>query len=222
MITIGLADDEPLFTAGLAMILDARPDMSVLWQAIDGADAIRQHDHEAPSILLLDIQMPTLDGLAATQRLITARTKSKIIILTTFDTDEYVLTAIESGASGFLVKNIAPDDVVAAIRTVHDGDAVISPGPTRRLFTTFRNRPGGSAADASPTDSRLAEELTPRERDILTLIARGRTNQEICDALWLTMPTIKTHIGNLRAKTQSRDRVQLALFALRAGIAELT
>lgn len=222
MITVGLADDEPLFTAGLAMILDAQPDMSVLWQAIDGADAIRQHNHEAPDILLLDIQMPTIDGLATTQHLITAGTQSKIIILTTFDTDEYVLTAIESGASGFLVKNTAPNDVVAAIRTVHDGDAVISPGPTRRLFTTFRKRPGGPAACPSPTDSRLADELTPRERDILALIARGRTNQEICDELWLTMPTIKTHIGNLRAKTQARDRVQLVLFALRVGIAELT
>lgn len=222
MITVGLADDEPLFTAGLAMILDAQPDMSVLWQAIDGADAIRQHNHEAPDILLLDIQMPTIDGLATTQHLITAGTQSKIIILTTFDTDEYVLTAIESGASGFLVKNTAPNDVVAAIRTVHDGDAVISPGPTRRLFTTFRKRPGGPAACTSPTDSRLADELTPRERDILALIARGRTNQEICDELWLTMPTIKTHIGNLRAKTQARDRVQLVLFALRVGIAELT
>ncbi|QIN29845.1 response regulator [Brevibacterium luteolum] len=221
MITIGLADDEPLFTAGLAMILDAQPDMRVLWQAIDGADAIRKHNNEVPDILLLDIQMPALDGLAATQRLVAASTSSKIIILTTFDTDEYVLSAIESGASGFLLKNTAPDDVVAAIRTVHDGDAVISPGPTRRLFTKFRKRQEGSAADASPTDSRLADEITPRERDILALIARGRTNQEICDELWLTMPTIKTHIGNLRAKTQSRDRVQLALFALRVGIAEL-
>lgn len=222
MITIGLADDEPLFTAGLAMILDAQPDMSVLWQAIDGADAIRQHDRETPSILLLDIQMPTLNGLAATQRIVASGTSSKIIILTTSDTDEYVLTAIESGASGFLVKNTAPDDVIAAIRTVHDGDAVISPGPTRRLFTTFRKRPGWSAVEVSLTDKRLADELTPRERDILALIAKGRTNKEICDELWITMPTIKTHIGNLRAKTQSRDRVQLALFALRVGIAELT
>lgn len=222
MITIGLADDELLFTEGLAMILDAQPDMCVLWQAIDGTDVLRQHAREAPSILLLDIQMPTLDGLAATQRLVAAGTSSKIIILTTFDTDEYVLSAIESGASGFLVKNTAPDDVVAAIRTVYGGDAVISPGPTRRLFTTFRKRPRGSAVEASPTDHRLADELTPREHDILALIARGRTNQEICDELWLSMPTIKTHIGNLRAKTQSRDRVQLALFALRVGIAELT
>lgn len=221
MITIGLADDEPLFTAGLAMILDAQPDMRVLWQAIDGADAIRHHNQQCPNILLLDIQMPGLDGLAATQRLLAGGTTSKIIILTTFDTDEYVLAAVEYGAAGFLIKNTAPDSVVAAIRTVHQGDAVISPGPTRKLFATFRRRPGDPSAIASPTDTRIAEELTPRESDILALIALGRTNQEICDELWLTMPTVKTHIGNLLAKTQARDRVQLALFALRTGLAEL-
>lgn len=222
MITIGLADDEPLFTTGLAMILDAQPDMRVLWRAIDGADAIRQHDREAPDLLLLDIQMPTLDGLATTQRLFTAGSTSKIIILTTFDTDEHVLTAVESGASGFLVKNTAPAHLVTAIRTVHHGDAVISPGPTRRLFATFRERSGDpSVVLASRADTRLADSLTPRERDILTRVAAGLTNQEICNELWLAMPTVKTHIGNLLAKTQSRDRVQLALFALRVGIAEL-
>ena len=190
MITIGLADDEPLFTAGLAMILEAQPDMHVLWQAIDGADAIRQHEHEPPDILLLDIQMPTLDGLAATQRLITSGTSSKIIILTTFDTDEHVLATVEAGASGFLVKNTAPSEVVSAIQTVHDGDAVISPGPTRRLFATFRRQGGTRAAVETCDDHRLAESLTPRERDILALIATGRTNQEICDELWLTMPNV--------------------------------
>lgn len=221
MITIGLADDEPLFTAGLAMILDAQPDMRVIWQAIDGADAIRWHDREQPDILLLDIQMPTLDGLDTTRRLVSAGTTSRIVILTTFDSDEYVLTAVESGAAGFLLKNTPPDQLVAAIRTVHDGDAVISPGPTRKLFATFRRPPNAPSTALSQTDTRMAAELTPRERDVLVLIAGGRTNQEICDELWLTMPTIKTHVGNLLAKTQSRDRVQLALFALRTRISEL-
>jgi DNA-binding NarL/FixJ family response regulator len=221
MITIGLADDEPLFTTGLGMILDAQPDMRVLWQAIDGADAIRQHNKEQPDILLIDIQMPTLDGLAATQRLIAAKTSSKIIILTTFDSDEHVLTAVEAGAAGFLVKNTPPDQVVTAIRTVHSGDAVISPGPTRRLFATFRRRPPGTASFVSRADAQAITELTSRENDILALIAEGRTNQEICDELWLSMPTIKTHIGNLIAKTGARDRVQLVLFALRTGLASL-
>ncbi len=222
MINIGLADDEPLFTAGLAMILDAQPDMRVLWQAIDGADAVRQHEAAAPDVVLLDIQMPTLDGLAAARRLIAAGTRSRIIILTTFDTDEHILTAVESGAAGFLVKNTPPDRVVAAIRTVHSGDAIISPGATRKLFATFRRRPGNEPVTVSPSDAHMAAQLTPRERDILVLVAQGRTNQEICDALWLSMPTVKTHIGNLRAKTRSGDRVQLALFALRVGIAEVT
>ncbi|WP_212820624.1 response regulator [Polymorphospora rubra] len=221
MITVALADDEPLFTAGLTMVLDAQPDLRVIWQAIDGADAIRQHDRARPDILLLDIQMPTLDGLAATRRLIAAGTASKIIILTTFESDEYVLSAVEAGAAGFLVKNIPPDQLIAAIRTVDSGDAVISPGPTRRLFATFRRRPAESRTPLSSTDARAVAELTPRERDILVLIADGRTNQEICNELWLSMPTIKTHIGNLIAKTGSRDRVQLVLFALRTGIAAL-
>ncbi|MGJ3509813.1 response regulator [Enemella sp. A6] len=220
MITIALADDEPLFTSGLTMILEAQPDMRVLWQAGDGAEAIRRHDEEQPDVLLLDIRMPTLDGLEATKRLVTAETSSKIIILTTFDTDEYVLTAIESGASGFLVKNTPPEQLVTAIRTVHHGDAVISPGATRKLFATFRREPR-TAMSVTPTEVRLAALITPRERDVLTLIARGLTNQEICDELWLSMPTIKTYVGNLLAKTQSRDRVQLALFALRTGIANL-
>lgn len=220
MITIGLADDEPLFTAGLAMILDAQPDMRVLWQAIDGADAIRQHNKEQPDLLLIDIQMPTLDGLAATQRLIAGKTSSKIIILTTFDSDEHILTAVEAGAAGFLVKNTPPDQVITAIRTVHNGDAVISPGPTRRLFATFRHHPG-TASLISRADAQAITELTPRENDILALIAEGRTNQEICDELWLSMSTIKTHIGNLITKTGARDRVQLVLFALRTGLGSL-
>lgn len=221
MITIGLADDEPLFTTGLGMILEAQPDMRVLWKAIDGADAIRQHHKEQPEVLLLDIQMPTLDGLAATRQLISAKTSSKIIILTTFDSDEHILTAVEAGAAGFLVKNSPPDQVVAAIRTVHSGDAVISPGPTRRLFATFRRRPSSAASLASQEDARALAELTPRENDVLVLVATGRTNQEICDELWLSMPTVKTHIGNLIAKTGSRGRVQLVLFALRTGLASL-
>ncbi|MGQ4366193.1 response regulator [Streptomyces sp. SAS_272] len=221
MITVALADDEPLFTAGLTMVLDGQPDMQVLWQAIDGADAIRQHAGAQPDVLLLDIQMPTLDGLAATRGLVEGGTGSKIIILTTFDTDEHVLAAVEVGAAGFLVKNTPPDQLTAAIRTVHSGDAVISPGPTRRLFRTFRQRPADGKLPVSRADARTAAELTPRERDILILIAEGHSNRDICKKLWLSMPTVKTHIGNLIAKTGANDRVHLVLFALRTGIASL-
>lgn len=221
MITLGLVDDEPLFTTGLAMILDAQPDMRVAWQAGNGGDAIRQQALHPTDILLVDIQMPDTDGLTATRQLAATGEPGRVIILTTYDVDEYVPAAIEAGASGFLLKNTPPDQLVAAIRTVHDGDAVISPGPTRKLFATFRRPPNAPSAALSQTDTRMAAELTPRERDVLVLIAGGRTNQEICDELWLTMPTIKTHVGNLLAKTQSRDRVQLALFALRTRISEL-
>ncbi|MEV4473082.1 response regulator transcription factor [Nonomuraea sp. NPDC049504] len=218
MLTIGLADDEALFTMGLSMIIDAQPGMRVLWQAIDGADAIRRHDAQRPDVLLLDIQMPGTDGLAVTERLVKAGTTTKIIILTTFEADAYVLTAVESGAAGFLLKNTPPDQLIAAIHTAHRGDAVISPGPTRRLFAAFRD-PAPARDDAARHDRQAAEQLTARERDVLTLIAAGLTNREICDRLSLSMPTVKTHVGNLIAKTGARDRVQLVLFALRTGLA---
>lgn len=198
MITVALADDEPLFTAGLAMILDAQPDMRVLWQALDGADAVRRHRREAPDVLLCDIQMPHTDGLAATEALVSAGTSTRIIMLTTFDDDEYVLAAIEYGAAGMLLKNTPPDELLAAIRTVHAGNAVISPGPTRRLFVTYRTAAGATGRhEVVPTDARIADALTPREREVLDLVAHGLSNQEIC------------------------DRVQLVLFALRTGISRL-
>ncbi|MEV4569437.1 response regulator transcription factor [Nonomuraea sp. NPDC049419] len=218
MLTIGLADDEALFTMGLSMIIDAQPGMRVLWQAVDGADAIRRHADQPPDVLLLDIQMPGTDGLAVTERLVTSGTTTKIIILTTFDADDYVLTAVESGAAGFLLKNTPPDQLIAAIHTVHSGDAVISPGPTRRLFAAFRGATPARDAAGGP-DRQAAELLTARERDVLALIAGGLTNKEICDRLSLSMPTVKTHVGNLIAKTGAYDRVQLVLFALRTGLA---
>jgi DNA-binding NarL/FixJ family response regulator len=219
VITVGLADDEPLFAAGLAMILDAQPDVRVLWQAVDGADAIRRHRCAQPDVLLLDVQMPGIDGIAVTRQLVADGSPTRIVILTTFDADEYVLTAIEAGAAGFLLKNTPPDRLVEAIRTVHRGDAVLSPGPTRRLFASYRARPAATARSRAVEDQ--ATDLTEREREVLALIARGLTNSEICEHLWLSMPTVKTHVGNLLAKTGSRDRVQLVLYALRTGIADV-
>ncbi|MGI5211784.1 response regulator [Plantactinospora sp. CA-290183] len=217
MITIGLVDDDPLFTAGLAMILDAQEGLHVLWQASDGADAIRQHRRAEPDVLLLDIQMPGTDGLTAVRQLISEGTQARIVILTTFETDEYVITAVEAGAAGFLLKNTPPDKLIDAVRTVYRGDSVISPGPTRRLFSTFRSHT--AAHNAPITEPQRPAHLTAREGEVLILIARGLSNQEICDQLWLSMPTVKTHISNLLAKTQSRDRVQLVLYALRNDIA---
>ncbi len=223
MITLGLVDDEPLFIAGLAMILDAQPNMSVIWQAADGDDAIRQHALNPADVLLVDIQMPHTDGLTATRQLAAPGQPGRVIILTTFDVDEYVPAAIEAGASGFLLKNTPPDQLVDAIRTVHDGDAIISPGPTRKLFDRLQGprSPGEPTPSGTPAERRVLDSLTDRETQVLRLIAQGLTNQEICDQLWLSMPTVKTHIGNLIAKTHARDRVQLVLFALQTHLIDI-
>ena len=238
MIRLGLADDEPLFTMGLAMLLGAQPDMEVVWRAVDGNDALTHNAADPVDVLLLDVQMPGLDGLAATRELMARGTTGKVVILTTFDTDGYVMGAIEAGAAGFLLKNTPPQDLITAIRTVHDGDSVISPGPTRRLLTAVRTgqvsgtlgndvSAGRHASEDSVEAVRAAEAsqqvaaLTQREREILVLIALGLTNQEICDREWLSMPTVKTHVSHLLSKTGCRDRVQLVLLALRGGVVDL-
>ncbi|WP_315584424.1 response regulator transcription factor [Actinomyces viscosus] len=239
MIRLGLADDEPLFTMGLAMLLGAQPDMEVVWRAVDGNDALMRNVADPVDVLLLDVQMPGLDGLAATRELMARGITGRIVILTTFDTDGYVMGAIEAGAAGFLLKNTPPQDLITAIRTVHDGDSVISPGPTRRLLTAVRTgQVIGAGAGAGAASGRHASEdsveavraaeaaqqvdaLTQREREILALIALGLTNQEICDREWLSMPTVKTHVSHLLSKTGCRDRVQLVLLALRGGVVDL-
>ena len=238
MIRLGLADDEPLFTMGLAMLLGAQPDMEVVWRAVDGNDALMRNTADPVDVLLLDVQMPGLDGLAATRELMARGITGRVVILTTFDTDGYVMGAIEAGAAGFLLKNTPPQDLITAIRTVHDGDSVISPGPTRRLLTAVRTGQvsstlgndagaGRHASEDSVEAVRAAEAsqqvaaLTQREREILALIALGLTNQEICDREWLSMPTVKTHVSHLLSKTGCRDRVQLVLLALRGGVIDL-
>ena len=238
MIRLGLADDEPLFTMGLAMLLGAQPDMEVVWRAVDGNDALMRNDTDPVDVLLLDVQMPGLDGLAATRELMARGITGRVVILTTFDTDGYVMGAIEAGAAGFLLKNTPPQDLITAIRTVHDGDSVISPGPTRRLLTAVRTgqvsgtlgNDAGAGRHASEDSveavraaeaSRQVAALTQREREILALIALGLTNQEICDREWLSMPTVKTHVSHLLSKTGCRDRVQLVLLALRGGVVDL-
>jgi len=238
VIRLGLADDEPLFTMGLAMLLGAQPDMEVVWRAVDGNDALMRNDTDPVDVLLLDVQMPGLDGLAATRELMARGITGRVVILTTFDTDGYVMGAIEAGAAGFLLKNTPPQDLITAIRTVHDGDSVISPGPTRRLLTAVRTGQvsgtlgndagaGRHASEDSVEAVRAAEAsqqvaaLTQREREILALIALGLTNQEICDREWLSMPTVKTHVSHLLSKTGCRDRVQLVLLALRGGVVDL-
>lgn len=223
VIRIGLTDDEPLLTAGLAMLLGAQGDMEVVWRAADGHQALRRAESDPVDVLLLDIQMPGLDGLDTTRRLVSGGAQGRIIILTTFDTDGYVLGAIEAGAAGFLLKSTAPEQLVEAVRTVHAGDSVISPGPTRRLLGAVRRGAPASPGAAGPAPGGAGElaGLTGREREILRLVAIGLTNREICDRLWVSMPTVKTHVSHLLAKTGSRDRVQLVLLALRSGVVRL-
>lgn len=222
MIRIGMADDEPLFLAGLAMLLDAQEDMEVSWRAGNGKEALDLAARSPVDVLLLDVQMPLCDGLEATRRFVSRALSGRIVILTTFDTEGYVLGAIEAGASGFLLKNTPPQSLIDAIRTLASGDSVISPGPTRRLIRAMRETtaPSRTSRERAPSEP-VSAELTEREVEVLALIAQGLTNQEMCDRLWVSMPTIKTHVSHLLVKTGARDRVQLVLYALRTGVADL-
>lgn len=222
MIRIGMADDEPLFLAGLAMLLDAQEDMEVSWRAGNGKEALDLAARSPVDVLLLDVQMPLCDGLEATRRFVSRALSGRIVILTTFDTEGYVLGAIEAGASGFLLKNTPPQSLIDAIRTLASGDSVISPGPTRRLIRAMRETtaPNRDSRERAPSEP-ISAELTEREVEVLALIAQGLTNQEMCDRLWVSMPTIKTHVSHLLVKTGARDRVQLVLYALRTGVADL-
>lgn len=221
MITVALVDDEPLFTAGLSMVLETQPDIRVLWTAQGGLEGIAHCEEDAPEVMLLDIRMPGLDGLETIRRLVESGAATRVVILTTFSADEYVLTAIEAGASGFLLKNTPPDELAEAVRTVSRGDAVISPEATRHLFKAYRTQGAVDSKRPGAVESDLVSGLTSRERDVLELIGLGLTNQEICDKLWLSMSTVKTHVSMLMSKTYSRDRVQLALLSLRCGFASL-
>lgn len=198
MIRVGLADDQQLFTAGMEMLLDSQPDLTVTWETADGSEAVDRQRSDPVDILLMDIQMPGTDGLSATRTLVSSGADCRIVILTTFDTDEYVLEGVEAGAAGFLLKNSPPEELLEAVRTVHRGDSVISASSTRRLFQHVRPLLGGPAAAPAPLDRktrRAVASLTPREQEVLIAVALGYTNTEICERLVLSMPTVKTHSG---------------------------
>ncbi|MEU0488047.1 response regulator transcription factor [Nocardiopsis sp. NPDC006139] len=223
MIRVGLADDQVLFTAGMAMVVDSQPDMAVAWEAADGAQAVARQRDDPVDVLLMDVQMPGTDGLSATRSLVSSGAGCRIVILTTFDTDEYVVEGVEAGAAGFLLKNTPPEELLAAVRTVHGGDSVVSASATRRLLRHVRPLLGGPSAPAARPDRgtrRAVDSLTPREQEVLVAMALGYTNTEICERLVLSMPTVKTHVGQVLAKTGSRDRVQAVLFAFRAGLVD--
>ncbi|TYR16730.1 response regulator [Corynebacterium urealyticum] len=250
MITVGLADDQQLVRAGFAMVLDSQDDLSVAWEAADGAEACELAVALPVDMILMDVQMPTMDGIAATRRILNelsptgpAGEPTRVVVLTTFDSDNYVLGAVTAGASGFLLKDADPEELINAVRTVGESTAVISPAATAKLI--HRLRADGAAANpegpkstpapgvppqntaapqpaaarpATPDaedDLGLVDPLTRREREILCLIAKGQSNQEIAEKLFISLPTVKTHVGRVLMKTGSRDRVHAVLFALK-------
>ena len=217
MITLGLADDQALFLHGIRNVLDSQPDMEVRWLAANGEEAVQACDSDPVGIVLMDVQMPVLDGIAATRRITQHHPDTKVIVLTTFDDEDYVLGGIGAGASGFLLKDAEPEALLDAIRTVAGGDAVISPRATNRIVAKLA-APTEEAVALSAADRLALRELTEREREVLIAIARGWSNGEISERMFISMPTVKTHVGRVLAKTQSRDRVHAALFAYRTGL----
>jgi DNA-binding NarL/FixJ family response regulator len=208
-----LADDQALVRAGFRMIVEDQPDMQVVGEAGDGRQAVSLAARTEPHVVLMDIRMPEMDGIEATTLITQGEPGPRVVILTTFDLDEYVHNALTAGASGFLLKDLPPDELVAAIRAVAAGDALLAPSVTRRLIEQFaRARPNQQTA------ARL-EQLSGRELEVLRLIAQGMSNAEIASALLLGRSTVKTHVGNLLEKLSLRDRVQLAIFAYESGLA---
>lgn len=216
--TIGLVDDQLLFLHGIRAVIDSQPDLSVSWLAGNGEEALEAMSADPVDIVLMDIQMPVLDGIAATGQFSQRFPGAKVIILTTFDDEGYVMGALSAGASGFLLKDAEPDMLLSGIRTTAAGDAVISPRATKRIVDKL----GSSSAEAnvplSPADRLALDALTERETEILVAVGRGWTNSEIAERMFISMPTVKTHVGRVLAKTQSRDRVHAALFAYRTGL----
>ena len=220
MIAVALVDDQQLVRAGFRMVIDSQDDLSVVLEAGDGAEAVRRLTGPGPAVdvVLMDVRMPTMDGLTATAQ-ITARPEApKVVVLTTFDLDEYVLAAIRAGASGFLLKDAPPEEMLAAIRTVHRGDAVIAPSSTKRLLEHLVQVLPASESGADDPARRAIGELTDREREVLVLMARGRSNTEIGQDLYVAEATVKTHVGRILAKLGVRDRVQAVVAAYEAGL----
>ncbi|MFE5136227.1 response regulator [Streptomyces fagopyri] len=218
MTTVLIVDDQPLQRFGFRMLLESVPDTEVVGEAAHGAEAVRGAAELRPDVVLMDVRMPGMDGIEATRRIIATGGRSRILVLTTFDLDEYAHAALRAGASGFLLKDARPEELLAGIRAVAAGDAVIAPALTRRLLDAYAQhlpRQGVPDADADP---RLRS-LTDREREILVAIGRGWSNGEIAARLVLSESTVKTHVGRVLAKIGARDRVQAVIFAYDLGLA---
>lgn len=216
-IRVALVDDQQMVRAGFRMLVESQDDLVVVGEAGDGEEALRLLTEVEADVVLMDVRMPRLDGVETTRRLAPGEAGPRVIVLTTFDLDEYAFAALRAGASAFLLKDAAPPDLLAAIRAVHAGDAVVAPSTTRRLLDHFLTDPVAARRASTSAESRLAT-VTEREREVLVLIARGLSNPEIASQLFLSEATVKTHVGRLLAKTDSRDRVHLVLLAFEAGL----
>jgi DNA-binding NarL/FixJ family response regulator len=218
VIRVVIADDQALMRSGLRLILDAQPDIEVIGEAVDGHDALAQCREHHPDVVLMDIRMPRLDGLEATRRLGQAGAPPpRVVILTTFDLDDYVYDALRAGATGFLLKTAPPEQLADGIRAAHAGDALLAPEITRRMIERFVSRPRPGTA----TPPELGD-LTPRELEVLTLMAEGLSNAEIAARLVLGDTTIKSHVNHILTKLRLRDRVQAVILAYRSGLVDTT
>jgi DNA-binding NarL/FixJ family response regulator len=206
-----LADDQALLRAGFRMVLEAQDGITVVGEASDGAEAVRETARLKPDVVLMDVRMPGTDGIEATRVIAEQHPTSRVLILTTFDLDEHAFAGLKAGASGFLLKDVPPAELISAIRAVAEGDAVVAPRVTRRLLETFVERLPDTAPEPGP-DARI-ERLTDRERDVLGEMAQGLTNLEIAQRLYLSEATVKTHVSRILSKLELRDRVQAVIFA---------
>ena len=237
-IRVLLVDDQPLLRMGFRLILDGEDDLRIVGEASDGAEAVRQVRDLAPDVVLMDVRMPVLDGIGATQAIAASGARAKVIILTTFDLDEYAFAGLRAGASAFLLKDVAPEELVSAVRVVASGDAVVAPRVTRRLLETYVRGAGtgaggassgngagagGASGQGSPAGSRsakdpLLEDLTPREGEMLGAMAEGLSNAEIAHRYFLSEATVKTHVRRILTKLHLRDRVQAVVYAYETGL----
>ena len=214
MTTVLIADDQPLQRMGFKMLLNGTSGMTVVGEASTGAEAVRMVEQTRPDVVLMDVRMPGMDGIEATRRITAAGSRTHVLILTTFDLDEYVYAGLRAGASGFLLKDARPEELIAGIRAVASGDSVVAPSLTRKLMTAYLQ-------DAAPVkqDRRLAT-LSEREREVLEAIGQGATNTEIAERFTLTESTVKKHVGRVMAKIGARDRIQAVIFAYDNGLVQ--
>jgi DNA-binding NarL/FixJ family response regulator len=219
IVKVLLADDQELMRMGFRMVMETQPDLSIVGEVSNGSEAVDAVRELSPDVVLMDVRMPEMDGIEATRRIVNSDSDARIMILTTFDLDEYVYAALRAGASGFLLKDAPPADVLSGIRSLASGDAVVAPSVTRRLLSTYAHRLPASSSPEHAQDERL-ELLTARELEVLLLVAGSLSNGEIAERLVLSEATVKSHVGRVLSKLKLRDRVQIVVFAYETGLVQ--